>query len=172
MPTLRDVCRDLGVSYHTLKKWLGKLDLTATKHPYDDRYYVLDDEAVERLRAARAQRPGALSMVPAPPPALPRPAFLTDTLPADWLPFSRWCATHNVNPLSARRATQDGFLPAPYTRARGAGWRSGQQEVLSAYDAEQHRAASAYAAVRWLARFHACPACAPADPLGARTHET
>jgi hypothetical protein len=58
MRTLRDVCRDLDVTYKTLDKWMKRLDITPERHPRDYRFWCLDDEQVEEIRRARSEMPG------------------------------------------------------------------------------------------------------------------
>jgi hypothetical protein len=59
MRTVAQACGDLGVSWHTLKLWMGKLGIQATRHELDLRLYLIAEEDIERIRAARESIPRA-----------------------------------------------------------------------------------------------------------------
>lgn len=61
MKTLRAACDELSVTYKTLEKWMGRLKIKPDRHPRDLRFFVIEDEDIERIRTARAEMPGALS---------------------------------------------------------------------------------------------------------------
>lgn len=59
MPTLDEACRTLRLSRKTLRKWLDRLSIEPQQHPYDQRFYTITDEDLQRVKDARAQMPGA-----------------------------------------------------------------------------------------------------------------
>ena len=184
---LRDACGELQISYHTLEKYMRRLSITPSRHPIDLRFYVLDDEQLDKLRAYMAQKPGAMNgaarmprrqdaallSVAAPVRVEPSESALRasqgsthgsilnlELLPDDWIAFhTRFCRDHGeLDPRSFARYD----FPAPHESA--VGWRSRgkhPQRILKAYDLEQHIAASQLAARRWPHKFKACDACLP-----------
>jgi predicted DNA-binding transcriptional regulator AlpA len=186
--TIKEACKALQISYPTLRTWLLKLQIEPRRHPVDRRFYVLEDSEVEQVRALRADKPATM-----PPTARPqrrqeasparnahqpvpprerrqRPVRASDaskqgdTLPAGWVAFSSWCLQHNVNQRSAYRTMGPGELPSPHHAPDGLPWRRGQYEIKTAYDAEQHLEANAYAATTWPKRFRpSCKVCQPEE---------
>lgn len=53
--TVGQACGDLGVSWPTLKKWLGKLGIEPTRYEWDLRVWMLTAADIERVRGARAE---------------------------------------------------------------------------------------------------------------------
>ncbi len=57
--TLQEARHELRVSYRTLRKWMGRLEIEAKRHDRDWRFYVLSAEHVAAIRTARAEMPPA-----------------------------------------------------------------------------------------------------------------
>lgn len=55
--TVGQACRDLGVSWHTLSLWVGKLKIETAQHELDERLRMIAAEDVERIRQARESLP-------------------------------------------------------------------------------------------------------------------
>lgn len=66
MPYLDEAARQLGISEKTLRAWMRKVDpaIEPQRHKYDLRYHIIAPEDVERIRQARAEKPGATAVIP------------------------------------------------------------------------------------------------------------
>nr|MBF6591673.1 helix-turn-helix domain-containing protein [Ktedonobacterales bacterium] len=121
MDTIGESAARLGISRRSLLKWCRRLGIEPSRHPYDWRYRVLDDNQLRRIAAARAQMPGRQTTDSA--------AHTCSTLPdglTGWRAFAR---LHGVPITTAQKAIASGRLPV--VRGR---WQVGRQILTGALD--------------------------------------
>jgi hypothetical protein len=166
MITLRDARDQLGVSYRSLEKYMRQLDITPARHTVDMRFYVLDDEQLDRLRqlvaakraltstAARTQHGQGYVSTPASAPVVPAradsalrasQAYTSPeiALPGDLVTLESFCLEHGV----ARQTAIKGMRGPSACRARAL-------EVaarIRALCARRERALTLSRALAWLA---------------------
>lgn len=138
MPTLGEASRLLRISRHTLDKWIKRLAITPTRHPFDYRHFTITDADLQRIAEARAQLPqlpGAIISIAS------KPAFdrrqsgekrYRDTSPArsgDVLPLpdgmmgkQETAIRHGIPPTTLLRWCREGLVETDgesYGGARG-----------------------------------------------------
>jgi hypothetical protein len=174
MITLRSACRDLGISYHTLEKWMKRLEITPATHSRDFRFRVLQDEQLAEIRSARAEMPrmemGVRVRAQEGDGARPRPrrsprrvaassdSTLSDDLVQSPLPdglvsLESFTRLHHVAKPTAMKGVTSGRLRI----VSGGEWMKRGGRIRYALDAAGRR--QFYALWAGLSGFHACADC-------------
>jgi len=158
MPTIKDACRTLDITWQTFTRWCERLQLDAgTTHPLDRRLRIVPDATVEAIRAARDEMRGVVStkITPSESPVMSTQGHVP--LPVGWMSANRWYEVHQIHRFAVLREVERGNIPEP---EHGEWWTRGHSRpTLLAYPPEQHRAASAFASRRWPEHFVSCPQC-------------
>ncbi len=129
MPTLSEAAAHLGLSRHSLRKWMRRLQIGPTRHEYDLRYWCIADEDVRRIADARAQMLGAQAQVVRAHQQHQDGPHAVRELPPDlngWRDFAR---QHGVPETTVQKAKESGRLPIIPGK-----WKVGRQRATGALD--------------------------------------